>query len=425
MTNAPAQPRKVADLKCIWKRSAVDQQEFYALHFNSVHDIPAAEWNNIVENKNAFLALGYLAALEDTHDSGLELRFVMFQNSKNEFIGIAAFQITHFITSPDAYSNQLLKWINQLAKFIRRGHVHNILICGNALATGEHGFYFSNSYANALSEEEKARLVLDAMQNISADEKKNGKRICAMVAKDFYPTSDKFPLALSRRGFTSFQVDHNMVMPLLAEWKSFDDYLAALNTKFRTKAKAAFKKSEQLAVRPMTAEEILKHCDRMQHLYSNVYDKADFRLGKLNVHALSLMIKNMPYEFFVTGLFLKEELVGFCTAVKTDQSIEAHVIGIDYENNREHCVYQRILYEYISLGIKLQCNRIVYGRTAAEIKSTIGAMPVDLTCSIYHPRTISNALLNLILNYVKPSDYPHRNPWRAEVFEEIKNAKLF
>jgi predicted N-acyltransferase len=425
MTNAPAQPRKVADLKCIWQRSALNQQEFYALHFNSVHDIPAAEWNSIVKNKNAFLELGYLAALEDTHDSGLELRLVMFQNSKNEFIGIAAFQITHFITSPDAYSNQLLKWLNKLAKFIRRGHVHNILICGNALATGEHGFFFSNDEAGALSKEEEARLVLDAMQNVAAEEKQRGKRICAMVAKDFYPDNDKFPLALSRKGFTSFQVDHNMVMPLLPSWKNFDDYLAALNTKFRTKAKAAFKKSNQLLVRPMTAEEIMEQSERMQLLYSNVYDKADFRLGKLNVCALSLMIKNMPEEFFVTGLYLKEELVGFCTAVKTDPSIEAHVIGIDYENNREHCVYQRILYEYISLGIQHQCQRIVFGRTAAEIKSTIGAMPVDLTCSIYHPRTISNALLNLILNYVKPSDYPHRNPWRAEVFEEIKNTKLY
>jgi hypothetical protein len=424
MTNAPAQPRKVADLKCIWKKSTANSQEFYVMHFDKVQDLPQAEWNEILNGNDSFLAPEYLEALEAAHDSGLELRLVMFQNSKHEYIGIAAFQITHFITGPDAYQNPLLKWINQVAKFIRRGHIHNILICGNALATGEHGFYFSNKTDDALSDEDTARLMLDAMNYISLQEKKRNKRICAMVAKDFYPTEKNFPQALTRRGFSSFQVDHNMVMPLLPEWKSFEDYLAALNTKFRTKAKAAFKKSDRLVVRTMSPEEIVQNQEHMQQLYNNVYERADFRLGKLNVLSLAHMIQRKPQDFFVTGLFYENTLMGFFTAVRSKENMEAHVIGIDYENNREHCVYQRILYEYIRLGIQLKCNRIIFGRTAAEIKSTVGAMPVDLTCSIYHPRTISNALLNLILNYVKPSEYPHRNPWLAEVFEKIKKENL-
>lgn len=399
------------------------------MHFNSAHDIPVNDWNELLQSQNSFLSLEYLSALEDAHDNGLELRYVMFQNAQNEYIGLAAFQITHFITSNDAYSSKLLKWLNQATQYIRRGHIHNVLICGNALATGEHGYCFlSPTDTNGIvqiSEDEKVRLVFDAMLNISADEKKRGKRICAMVAKDFYPHSKGFSDALAKRRFSSFQVDHNMVMPIHSSWKTFDDYLAALSTKFRTKAKSAYKKSEQLRELRMTAEDVIRFAPRMQQLYENVYERADFRLGKMNVKALAEMIAQMPERFFVTGLLLNDELVGFCSAMKSNETLEAHVIGIDYECNREHGVYQRMLYKYINLAIESQCIRIVYGRTAAEIKSTVGAMPVDLTCCVFHPRKISNALLTLILNYVKPSDYPHRNPWRAEVLEEIKTIPLY
>lgn len=429
MSIATPQQRKISELKCIWKKSATTQGEYYALHFSSVQHIPSANWKALVQDHNTFLSLEYLSALEDAHDSGLELRYVMFQNNNMEYVGLAAFQITHFTTGADAYSNWLLKRLNQLTQYLRKGHVHNILICGNAIATGEHGFYFNTtaSQANqaALDAGEQVRLVLDAMFHISAQEKKRGKPICAMVAKDFYPHSAAITQALDQRSFTTFQVDHNMVMPVLPSWKTFDHYLAALNTKFRTKAKAAFKKSIQLKVVTMTHSDILQHAPRMQQLYENVYQRADFRLGKMSTQSLATMLQNMPKSFFVTGLFLHHQLVGFCSAMQSADTLEAHIIGIDYECNKEHSVYQRMLYKYIELAIETGCVRIVFGRTAAEIKSTIGAMPVDLSCSIYHPRKISNALLTLILNYVKPSEYPHRHPWRAELQEEIQNIALY
>jgi hypothetical protein len=104
---------------------------------------------------------------------------------------------------------------------------------------------------------------------------------------------------------------------------------------------------------------------------------------------------------------------------------ETFVIGIDYDTNREHGVYQRILYDYVELAIRQRCNRIVYGRTAAEIKSTVGAFPVDLTCCIKHRRNISNTLLSMIINYVKPSEYPQREPFKSEAFTKIQTQPLF
>jgi hypothetical protein len=361
-----------------------------------------------------------LSALEHAHDEGLEIRLAMFYKG-SEPIGIAAFQIAHFATSEDAYSNVFLNCINAVARCIRGKHIHNILISGNAFATGEHGF----SFQPAVDIKTIAFCLHQAMETIAKLEQKKGRRICAMVTKDFYPETSGVAEQMERYRFKKFQVDHNMVMPVLAEWQSFDDYLDSLNTKFRTKAKAALKRSNSLRVIHASESDVLQHAEDMQRLYDNVYMKADFRLGKLQSKALAELLIRIPNQFFVRLYFLNDQLVGFMTAMRCGNVVEAHVIGIDYDTNREHGVYQRILYDYVELAIQLRCTRIVFGRTAAEIKSTVGAFPVDLTCTIKHRRIISNTLLSMIINYVKPSDYPQRDPFKAETMEKIYAQPLY
>ncbi len=377
-------------------------------------------WSQLHPVAGAFLCLDYLSALEDAHDKGLEIRLAMFYRGA-EPLGIAAFQIAHFATSEDAYSNVFLNCLNAIGRRIRGKHVHNILINGNAFATGEHGF----SFQPEADSKTIAYCLHHAMEAIAAQEQKKGKRICAMVTKDFYPNTIGVADELERYRFKKFQVDHNMVMPVLSEWNTFDDYLDSLNTKFRTKAKSSLKRSSNLRVVEATESDVLLHEAAMQQLYENVYMKADFRLGKLQAAALAGLLKRIPNQFFVRQYFLNDVLVGFMTAMRCGNVMEAHVIGIDYESNREHGVYQRILYDYVELAIRLRCTRIVYGRTAAEIKSTVGAFPVDLTCCIKHRRIISNALLSMIINYVKPSEYPQREPFKAEVFNKVTQQPLY
>jgi hypothetical protein len=388
--------------------------------YEKTSQVDKLAWSQLHPAEGAFLCLDYLSALEHAHDDGLEIRLAMFYRDSQP-LGIAAFQIAHFVTSDDAYSNVFLNCINAIGRCIRGKHIHNILINGNAFATGEHGF----SFQTEVDSQTIALCIHNAMESIAAQEQKKGRRICAMVTKDFYPGTVGVADHLEKYRFKKFQVDHNMVMPLLAEWNSFDDYLESLNTKFRTKAKAALKRSSNLRVVEATDSDVHHHAEAMQRLYENVYLKADFRLGKLQAKALAELLKRIPGQFFVRQYFLNDELVGFLTAMRCGNVIEAHVIGIDYDTNREHGVYQRILYDYIEIAIRMRCSRIVYGRTAAEIKSTVGAFPVDLTCSIKHRRIISNTLLSMIINYVKPSDYPQRDPYKTETMAKILSQPLY
>lgn len=385
---------------------------------STMDDALRTTWDAFMPEEHSFLHSNYLVALEKANGRGLELRYVVFRNDKG-LLGMAALQITHFATSPDAYTNPVMRFVSRVAQVVRLGHVHNILICGNAIATGEHGFHFHPEVSTA----QRVELLAKAMNIIAKEEKQKKKRICAMVVKDFYPANSEVPKEFEEFGFKSFQVDHNMVMPLLPEWNNMDDYLSAMVTKFRTKAKASLSRSAVLEIQDLTAATIGPYLEEIRALYENVHNRADFRLGKMNVDALPLLLEQMPEHFVVRTYHHQGRVAGFMTAMQCGRSLEAHIIGIDYTCNKEYGVYQRMLYDYVQLGIERRCERIVLGRTAAEIKSTIGAFPVDLTCAIIHQRSISNALLKLILRYVRPSEYEQRQPYKAEVVQRLKQEE--
>jgi hypothetical protein len=94
-------------------------------------------------------------------------------------------------------------------------------------------------------------------------------------------------------------------------------------------------------------------------------------------------------------------------------------VGIDYEFNKSHSIYSSMLYEYVRLGIQMRKKWVMFGRTAGEIKTTIGAFPVRLSCCIRHPGKISNLLLNWLFAYVKPNAFPVRQPWKKHIHSEL------
>ena len=97
-------------------------------------------------------------------------------------------------------------------------------------------------------------------------------------------------------------------------------------------------------------------------------------------------------------------------------SLDAHFVGIDYEYNREYAVYQRMLYDYVTIGIEKKLDFINFGRTASEIKSSIGAIPQDLTIYLRHKKSIPNKLFRLFLNKIEPKSFNQKFPFKAKDF---------
>ena len=101
-----------------------------------------------------------------------------------------------------------------------------------------------------------------------------------------------------------------------------------------------------------------------------------------------------------------------------DSSLEAHYIGLDYEFNSKFNLYQNILYGMIEEAIKNKLSKVNLGRTAAEIKTTVGAKAVDLICYIKPQNTISKIIQKPFISFLQPADWIPRNPFKEEGLEK-------
>ena len=139
----------------------------------------------------------------------------------------------------------------------------------------------------------------------------------------------------------------------------------------------------------------------LQVLYQNTIKNANFNAQVLNLNTYVYLKSTFNNDFIVKGYFLKNKLVGFLSALKNTSNLDAHFIGLDYSLNKDYAIYPRILNDYIRLGIEKRVSQINLGRTASEIKTTIGAKPYELVCYIKHKNQLINLLIKPFLKRIE------------------------
>ena len=250
--------------------------------------------------------------------------------------------------------------------------------------------------------------------------KKLKKQIDAFLLKDFAQESLFITDELKEFKYHTFSVEPNMQLKLNDNWKNFDDYLAALKTKFRVKAKKAFKQSLDLRIEDVTLINISQKLPEMTALYEKVASNAEFNLGNFNLETYKHLKEKFGDDYILKSYWLEDKIVGFISGVINNKSLDAHFVGIDYQKNREYAIYQRMLYHYIEIAISKKLKTINFGRTASEIKSSVGAVPQDLTMYLRHKKTITNKILKLFLQRVQPKPFQQKFPFKTI---EIKHEK--
>ena len=76
-------------------------------------------------------------------------------------------------------------------------------------------------------------------------------------------------------------------------------------------------------------------------------------------------------------------------------------------------MYQRILYDYVEQAIDRKAKDLQLGRTSELIKSSIGAIPMNMKLYIKHNSGVSNLLLKPIIQSISPSEFELRKPFKS------------
>ena len=377
--------------------------------FSSVDEISSKIWRELDCSKNSYFHPDFLKSIEKYHPK-ITFSYIVLIDKNNRAIALATIQIIDFYI--DDIKNDLEFLIRKIKNLGRKLQVFpkkkplKLLISGNVFFSGEYGIFIRENQDKKIIIKEVAKAILHFVES---DKK---IKIDAFLLKDFINESLYITDELKNYKYHPFSAEPNMTLQIDESWENFDDYLAAMKTKFRVKARKAFKKSLPIRIEEVTNSNIKNQIPKMTRLYRKVAANADFNLGILNLKAYEDLKEKWGDNYILKSYWLEDKIVGFMSGIINQNSLDAHFVGLDYQLNKAYSIYQRILYDYIEIAINKKLQTINFGRTASEIKSSVGAKPQDLTMYLRHKKSIKNRILKLFLQRIKPTPFRQKFPFK-------------
>ena len=368
----------------------------------SISAVDASFLKNINPQNNVYFSKTLLHSFEVSNPK-IEMRYVCVSDNDNPQ-ALALVQIVELsvdVILKNIKATALSRCL--LSLLLWKEHT-KIMFCGNVFLSGEYCLSFSEKTKREKAVKEIGR----ALDTIS----KSVNPLHAIFIKDFEKKALDYSQGFESFGFTNIKVEPNMLVHLKPKWKSFEDYKDALKSKYRIKANKADSKSQALEGRFMSRKDIESAQKALQNLYQNTIDNANFNAQVLNLKTYIELKSFYKDDFIVKGYFLDGEIVGFLSALKNRSHLDAHFIGLNYRLNKAHAIYPRILNDYVRIGIENKVSVINLGRTASEIKTTIGAVPLDLSCYIKHKSPFINALVRPFFRRIQIKSFKQHSPFK-------------
>ncbi|MCB0588029.1 MAG: GNAT family N-acetyltransferase [Phaeodactylibacter sp.] len=369
-------------------------------------------WDSLLPEGQVMMGRAYLKAQELAPAEGMGYAYLLFYKD-GEPIGVAACQLMEFRALQQIQSLRQVPeggfparlWQNIKRSLARRLN-YKLIICGATQFTGQHAFVFR---PGTVPPETAVSLVDEGLQKLAFKLEAEGWRAGGILIKDLENGQPAYLRALEKQNYSSFPFEPNMVLFFRPGWKSFDDYLEAMVSKYRVRARRAFKKGEKLVRREMDEETLRFHQEEVHTLYNEIAERADFNMINLPKGYFPALKQAMPQEFRVFGYYLDDVLVGFCSTLRNGPEMEAHFIGFKPEVNLKYQLYLNMLYDMIRAGLEEeQVERVVFSRTALEIKSSVGAEPVEMYCYLRHLNPVLNRALPTLVRWLEPE----KEAWR-------------
>lgn len=396
-------------------RAAATTPVFRHAFFRSI-EAAASDWDAAAPPDDLFLQRPFLTVLENHPPVGMRFGYLIFYCNE-EPVGVALCQFKYFkgddnINESEHESKNDPCFFNGLAKWFKRwvaGIVAaDILICGNMLLTGEHGYWFDDQ---KISPAKAAELLEKALTDVVEKMERQSMKLPITLVKDIVPARVEERNVLGKTGYIEFCIQPNMVMPL--PYKHFDEYLEAMSTKYRTRAKRAFKKAAGIVKKELSLADIQRELPRIYSLYTDIARNAGFNMVDLNEDYIPALKRDLPNHFHLFAYYLEGCLVAFFTTIQNGTELDAHYLGLDKDLNHDLQLYLNILYDIVRAGIESGSERIVFARTALEIKSSVGAVAEDLYCYLRHQNSIANHFTGRLLDYLKPvEEWQPRHPFK-------------
>ena len=373
--------------------------------FDTINDLPE-NWNAVAA-ENHFLQIPYLKVLELSAPTNMQCFYIGYYENAT-LIGVSLAQYLD-LNKLESFGERDNCFKTYIRNFIFRNFASHTLFIGNNMITGQNSFIFNKK----ISFEDVSHVLMQSSQELVKYFKQKGIKIHLVSFKDFYQDC---ATAFKNHAFAKvyeFNTQPNMVFELPSNWLTAEDYYNSFSKKYRDQYKRAHKKFDGILVKELEIDEVVHYEARINELYHYVAKNAPFNTFFLAENHFSTFKKQCGNGFKIFGYFLDDKLIGFHSVLLNDTVLETYFLGYDDQVQKEKMLYLNMLYNMTEFGITHQFKKIIFGRTALEIKSSIGATPVMMSGFIYHRNKLVNKFLGKIFKNLEPETvWQQRHPFK-------------
>lgn len=376
--------------------------------YTKVSELPE-NWNTLAAD-TIFLSKEYLEVLEKSAPKNMSCFFIGFYID-DKLVGIALSQFLDLkLLESFGERDKCIK--ASVRNFIFKNFCSHVLLIGNNMLTGQNAFAFSED----IDKKTIADGLLLAINALKAKLQYSGKKVHITSLKDFEKKEIvAFEKKLDKYYF-KFSTQPNMIFTIPENWKTEQDYIDALSKKYRDQFKRARKKAEGIEKRKLNLEEIHNYQNEIYELYFHVAKNAPFNTFYLAKNHFSVFKEILKEKFLFYGYFIEGKLIGFSTLIKNGNSMDTYFLGYDDSIQKEKMLYLNMLYDMTAYSIKKGFHEIVFARTALEIKSSVGAKPIEVFGYIKHETKLIDRCTKTIFNYLEPkTEWQERNPFKEQI----------
>ncbi len=375
--------------------SQVSPEELRVRTFRSAECLPDV-WDQL-GGGDLFLSRSYLRALQSAPPQEMTFAYFLFLKADTP-AGIAYAQLLPFDASKNIQSLEPKSLKRCLARALR----FRLLVCGNLLLSGQHAFRFSPEV------EDPIRHLAVALQDFADLE-----GIPGILIKDIPRLRLRGGNPFQTFGFHRSAFQPNMVLEIPHAWRQFSDYLAAMSSKYRVRARRARRRVAGIERRTLSSAQIVRKADSLYALYQEVASEADVNMLELHPDYLPNLASAFPERFRLTGYFKGGDLIGYRSSLENGEEREAHFLGFRRSENRPYDLYLNMLYDMVEEAIQGGQKRVVFSRTALEIKSSVGAEPEEMLLFLHARLAWFNPLIPLLVDWLEPrAVWQRRHPFR-------------
>jgi hypothetical protein len=376
-----------------------------------------ARWDEVTSQASVFLGRAVLRVIEQHGPANIQPRYAILFRGNKPVAALAAQVVTldgeRLRPVRNAVPNRspaalLGRMLSPAVKAATSNLRQRMIVAGNLLSWGFHGIGFS-------PDEDPADLwpgIAEALYRIRRAERLTGQANFVMV-KDL--TSAQSGLgSLHRFSYRPMQTEPNMVLRIEPAWRKYDDYLGALDAKYRRNAKDQMKKLTAAGCVIERLTDLEPHATRLHELYLAVHENASVRLVTLPATYLPALARAAGENFRCSVVRRNEAIVGFITSLRDGDTAFGYYIGFDRAAAGEGLpIYLRLLHTTVADAIDWGCKQLSLGRTALEPKAALGAKPQEMSVWLRHRVSTLNWMMRGLLDGVPHAEAPERNPFKS------------